>query len=200
MNPYDVLGVPKDADEAAVKKAFRRKARESHPDRAGGSGERMALVNRAYDVLSDPARRQQYDDTGDTGPINSVEQEATGLAGAIFGEAIEQDQVSIVAFAKQKARDISDGLKRQRSEALVKIARFERKSNKVRRKTKGAPNMVQAAIEQQLTRYRSLVKEADRKLEVTTAAIRLIEDYDEDNPTPPGMASATMFLNGHVRF
>uniref|UniRef100_UPI0030EC39D8 DnaJ domain-containing protein n=1 Tax=Aquipuribacter hungaricus TaxID=545624 RepID=UPI0030EC39D8 len=61
---YGVLGVPKTADAAAVKKAYRTLARTHHPDANGGdaaSEKRFKEVGEAYSVLSDPEKRQQYD-------------------------------------------------------------------------------------------------------------------------------------------
>lgn len=61
---YAVLGVPKTADAAAVKKAYRTLARTHHPDANGGdlaSERKFKEVGEAYSVLSDPEKRQQYD-------------------------------------------------------------------------------------------------------------------------------------------
>ena len=61
---YAVLGVPKDADEAAVKKAYRKLARKLHPDQNAGdpkAEERFKEIGEAYAVLSDPEQRRQYD-------------------------------------------------------------------------------------------------------------------------------------------
>jgi len=63
---YDVLDLPRDASSSDVKRAYRRKAREHHPD-AGGDEERFKEVTRAYEVLSDPERRRRYDRFGDEG-------------------------------------------------------------------------------------------------------------------------------------
>lgn len=63
---YDVLGVDRSASADELKRAYRRKARESHPD-AGGDEELFKQVTHAYEVLSDPARRQRYDQFGDDG-------------------------------------------------------------------------------------------------------------------------------------
>jgi molecular chaperone DnaJ len=62
-NYYDILGVPKSATADEVKKAFRRLARKHHPD-AGGSEEKFKELNEAYEVLSDPEKREQYDQYG----------------------------------------------------------------------------------------------------------------------------------------
>jgi len=62
-NYYDILGVKKDASADDIKKAFRRLARKHHPD-AGGDEEKFKEINGAYEVLSDPEKRAQYDQYG----------------------------------------------------------------------------------------------------------------------------------------
>lgn len=60
---YAALGVPKDAAAGDIKKAYRTLARDLHPDKNPGGEERFKAVSEAYDVLSDPARRKEYDET-----------------------------------------------------------------------------------------------------------------------------------------
>ncbi len=60
---YKILGVPEDADGATIKKAYRKLARENHPDVTGGDKkktERFKEINEAYDVLSDKEKRGAY--------------------------------------------------------------------------------------------------------------------------------------------
>src|SRR3954449_3633282 len=62
---YKVLGVPKDATEAEIKKAYRKLARENHPDANRGDAkaeERFKNASEAYDVLGDAKRRKEYDE------------------------------------------------------------------------------------------------------------------------------------------
>jgi len=62
---YKVLGVPKDADAAAVKKAYRKLARDNHPDHHKGdraAEARFKSISEANSVLSDPAKRKEYDE------------------------------------------------------------------------------------------------------------------------------------------
>lgn len=80
---YGVLGVPRDASEADIKKAYRKLARELHPDagEAGGDEERFKQVTQAYEVLSSPDKRALYD--------RGVDPNARGGAGAGAGFGFE---------------------------------------------------------------------------------------------------------------
>ena len=64
---YDLLGVARDADAEDIKKAYRRLARQLHPDVNPDpeAQERFKEVSRAYEVLSDPQKRAAYDLGGD---------------------------------------------------------------------------------------------------------------------------------------
>ena len=65
---YDILGVPRTADEKAIRQAYRRLARQHHPDvnpGDDGAAERFKSINAAYEVLSDADKRAKYDRYGD---------------------------------------------------------------------------------------------------------------------------------------
>jgi molecular chaperone DnaJ len=75
---YKVLGVAKDASSADIKKAYRKLARDNHPDSHPGNQaaeERFKAIAEAYDVVGDPAKRKQYDELrsglGGFGPFNA---------------------------------------------------------------------------------------------------------------------------------
>ena len=76
-NPYQTLGVSRTASAAEIKKAFRDKAISTHPDRnpdlAAGkitpeeAQNRFQAIGEAYEILKDPAKREEYDLTGSVG-------------------------------------------------------------------------------------------------------------------------------------
>jgi molecular chaperone DnaJ len=64
---YDILGVKRAASADEIKRAYRKLAQQYQPDK-GGNSERFKEVNEAYQVLSDPNKRAQYDQYGTAGP------------------------------------------------------------------------------------------------------------------------------------
>ena len=63
---YEILGIPRTADEKEIQKAYRSLARKYHPDvcKEEGAEERFKSINEAYSVLSDAQKRAQYDQFG----------------------------------------------------------------------------------------------------------------------------------------
>lgn len=60
MDYYSILGVSRNASQKELKSAYRKLAMKHHPDK-GGDGQKFAKINEAYDTLSDPQKRQAYD-------------------------------------------------------------------------------------------------------------------------------------------
>ena len=87
-SPYEALGVSKTASPDEIKKAYRKLVREYHPDKKPGdkeAEERFKEIQGAYDVLSDPEKRKQYDAFG------SADGRAGGFPGGAPGGGINFD-------------------------------------------------------------------------------------------------------------
>ena len=65
INYYEILGVPRNASQSEIKNAYRRLAKDRHPDRPGGSETGFSRLQEAHAVLSDPNRRRQHDEALD---------------------------------------------------------------------------------------------------------------------------------------
>ena len=65
---YKVLGVPQSATETEIRRAYRKLAKQNHPDANPGKEERFKEISAAYDVLSEPAKRKEYDEVRRLGP------------------------------------------------------------------------------------------------------------------------------------
>lgn len=66
QNPYEILGVSRNASAEEIKKAYRKLAHKYHPDKKGGDEVKFKEINEAYQILSNPHKRQQYDQFGRT--------------------------------------------------------------------------------------------------------------------------------------
>ena len=84
-NNYDILGVGKNASADEIKRAYRKLAREHHPDvnKSAGSVDKFKEINAAYQVLSDPEKRSKYDYFG------TAEAQGGGFSGFDFGTSFE---------------------------------------------------------------------------------------------------------------
>ncbi len=80
---YQILGVSRDADKDELKRAYRRLARQYHPDvnKEPGAEEKFKEINRAYEVLSEPETRARYDRFGEAGVSG-----AAGASGFDYGD------------------------------------------------------------------------------------------------------------------
>lgn len=67
LDPYQVLGIGKDADERTIKSAYRRLSKQYHPDKnsAPEAHDKFIEIGEAYDILNDPQKKQNYDQFGD---------------------------------------------------------------------------------------------------------------------------------------
>ncbi len=83
---YDVLGLPRNATETDIKKAYRNLAKKYHPDvcKDPGAEEKFKSINEAYDVLSDETKRRQYDQLGHDNFTNASKGNYSGAGGAGF--------------------------------------------------------------------------------------------------------------------
>src|SRR5919205_1551838 len=79
VNYYEVLGVPREASQEEIRSAYRRLAKERHPDHPSGSTQEFSLLQEAHAVLSDPNRRRTHDEALD------LAHAADQLAGLDFG-------------------------------------------------------------------------------------------------------------------
>ena len=80
MDYYSILGVPRNASDQDIRKAYKKQSMQHHPDR-GGDEEKFKQVNEAYSTLKDPNKRQQYDNPQPQYNFNTQNMHGAGMGG-----------------------------------------------------------------------------------------------------------------------
>jgi curved DNA-binding protein CbpA len=177
VNPYDILGVPKNASQADIKAAFRRKSRANHPDRAGGSTEAMTAINQANDILSDPEKRRRFDETGSAAAPPSIDDRAMNVLLRIASDLLEQapDQAKLVHSLRKNIEVMRGQAQQLIDETPVRIARLQ----KIRAGISGPGDrhMFADLIDQKIDNATRRLDAIRIDIETFDRATQLLEDY-----------------------
>lgn len=177
FDPYEVLGVPKDADAAAVKSAYRRKAQDAHPDK-GGEAEDFQRLNRANEILSDPEKRAKYDATGIVDDAaNNTEQAALNLINAMLAQVLQGDGDPLTCDVVAEMKAAIDGELRDAESKKRPLVRAQERIEKMRGRFIAAegPGRFDQMLEwhgkqiaAQLSRFETLIAERKRAMEIVS--------------------------------
>jgi DnaJ-class molecular chaperone len=182
-NPYETLGVPKNASKEAIKRAGRKKMKKTHPD-AGGEEAEFIEVQAAYKILTDDSRRARYDATGDDGEkVDNAEAEAIDVLTQIFGRILD----ALIAQDKDPEREDIVDLMRQalangRQATQQEMLRIQKVKTKVERTldritvTEGT-NFLREVVIQKLALKESELKNAEKELAKIVRALELLKKF-----------------------
>lgn len=181
MNLYDILGVDKKADGAAIKRAFRRKAQKAHPDR-GGSDAEMSAVNRAYGILSDQVARERYDQRGEEVPRDPRADMLNELAKLLFGiveAAANPESCDVIGMA----RGAIDGVIRKQAEQAEKFRASAKKLDRAstrfrRRKPTAGQDLVIEMLRFRAGEYAKAALTCEAAIEQQRKMLELLGEYE----------------------
>jgi curved DNA-binding protein CbpA len=129
---YEVLGVPRDASQEEVRRAYKRKAQRLHPDRASGDAAGFEVLACAYAVLGNPSRRARYDrGEGDEEEMSSERKVYNAMA-AIWAEVMDKPfTTDLVAAAVSLAEQGRQAPAREVERLEKLIALLEKQAGRV---------------------------------------------------------------------
>lgn len=182
-NPYQELGVPKDADAATVKRAYQRRARKAHPDK-GGDTAAFQRVSAAYRLLADPAKRARYDQTGqvEDGPDNGTARLLSIIATLVLGavnQLSENDVRYIDVMGEVRKRIDLDikGVNQALKDTKKKIKHYEAAAKRVARKG-GGENLVAMMLTSEAAKHAAVVQAHQNDLELLDRLKAFAADYE----------------------
>lgn len=176
MTHYEVLGVPRNATDAQIKRAYQRKVQVAHPDREGGSAAAMLPIQEAYDCLSDGAKRAAYD-ADDSMPEESIDIAARMVLSDIIADAIGHGvAVDLQAFVRRVLQKALINHERQLADCPRRKLELQRWRGRVVN-LRGEPNIVETVIEDQLDAVDKDTSTFMRNIEMNARMSSMLDDY-----------------------
>ena len=184
MNYYDALGVPKNADEATIKKAYRRKAQRMAPrtkEECADPNRSRALValNKAYQTLRDAEKRAFYDLHGEDEKLSTPEQQAFQTICQIMLTLAAQveDNFDFVDAIVQNLRNNRDTIARKKPQLEKAIRKIEKQRKCIRRKG-GGENLLDQAFQQQVDALTQQLADLPKAIAICDDALKIMKDYE----------------------
>jgi curved DNA-binding protein CbpA len=187
---YRLLGIKRGATKEDVRRAYRRKAKVSHPD-SGGSVEAFSALATAHDVLSDENRRERYDTTGEIEPArpNNFDGSAIEVIAHKLGLIIhaEHDVTSmdIGAVIEQAIREDIVSRKSSIASQIQAVERAGCLRARVRRKANGEDNALARVLDWHERATKDHVKKNEEAVRAMERALEILEGYSFADDRPP---------------
>ena len=178
MSLYDDLGLSPRCTFDEIKQRYRALAQQHHPDK-GGDENLFKKIKLAYEVLSDPSRRAEYDATGKIQEDIPIRTEALQELAGLVTHAIEKinpDHDDLIFVMK---RELNENISQSKKNIITcngYIIKLNKILKKVNRKTEG-DNFIKSIIEEQVRMREGELKNFNHRIEVCNYMIELLEDY-----------------------
>jgi curved DNA-binding protein CbpA len=178
MNPYTELDVPVDASLETIKQRYRTFAQMYHPDK-GGDEDIFKRIKLAYEILSDPIRRKQYDITGETTTTNTKDEAVAKIVEILLHVVpnFNVDQDDLILIAEMETRSILELVFKDIGVTERYIVNLEKVSKKLRRKTEGE-NLLNSFIVNQIQQRRQELVTFQHRLRVCNLMLEILIDYE----------------------
>jgi len=195
MNLYDTLGVNKTATQSEIKSAYRKKAKELHPDKNDGEhSEEFCDAKLAYEVLSDPEERKQYDETGrysnDPEWKKIRDKFYETFASLMFNLSANDDILNAAKILIQAKIGKKEGEIMTYRDKLRHIGKIIK-----RIKPKGSEDYLITAMENEIKMGNELIKSAEAHIEFLKKVVEYGDHYEADIPTVRGLIGSGFFKN-----
>ena len=178
MNPYTELDVSVTASTEEIKQRYRTLAQMHHPDK-GGDEELFKRIKLAYEILSDPIRRKQYDLTGETTTTNTKDEAIANIVQILLHvvPSFNVDEDDLIKIAEAETRTMLDLVDKDIGVTERYIINLEKVSKKLRIKTDGE-NILNTFITHQIQQRKQELQDFQRRIKVCNLMLEILKDYE----------------------
>lgn len=178
MDPFKILGVERDATIKEIKQKYKQLANLHHPDK-GGDEETFKLINLAYDILSDPIKRQNYLDSGVFYNDSTVHNDAKNKVEHLFLHFFSNHNPMMDDLLFMIIREIENQNQNVNNNIIQckgAISKLKLVKSKIHLK-EGVENILENAINKTLENWNLDIVRMDRELKVNEVAINILKNY-----------------------
>lgn len=188
-DPYEILGLNRDATPEEVAAAFKRAAKKSHPD-TGGSNDEFARVTQAALVLKDPSKRKRYDEDGtidenrpDNKQAQAMERVVNFFINSINAtldqnpgyQSVSLDQLDLVQGGRDWFNQQIGGCYEQINKVERQVKQFDRVLKRLKSKKK--KDQLRKMLEHHKGQIQRLIAANKAEIEVHKLSLEILEDY-----------------------
>lgn len=186
-NLYEDLGVGKDASPEEIKQAYKKLAKENHPD-TGGNTEKFQEVSHAYSVLKDPGKRSDYDSHGEE---RDQSDQSYHILTGIFETLLSKSEdlppdFNILEEMKNILDQMIRKIRNDRKQINNHVKRYKKLLKRFKRKKAGS-NFFVLALEKKIREGTNRVNSATKARTDAKKARNLLNDYEWEGPSTEEM-------------
>lgn len=188
-NPYETLNIPKNATQEEIKKSYYDKAKKEHPD-IGGNEEKFKETSQAYALLSDPKKREYYDEYGEEPKESNTLNKAANLVNSLIDQMLQKYQPQEILrqnFIKEMKGAVNDNISKLNEEKSKQNTMMDRLcelsdifNERLKFKIKDKPNIFAINIDQKKTDIKKNIKALEEQNLVLEKAIEILNDFEFD--------------------
>lgn len=185
MDLYAILKIKRNVKPETIKKAFRRRSMQTHPDRGGTQAE-FEQVRLAYAILSDPAKKARYDATGeiDSNSAAKIQSAVLGMAMGYFIDAINQCVNKRKSPQRDNVLEIVRITVRQQISEHRKALQAGKDAEKViaevqsRLTSKDPEDFIRQGIEAQVAKLHADFKQIEEQIHLREQVLEMLKVYE----------------------
>lgn len=179
LDPYFELDLTKFATIEQIKIKYRQLAQEHHPDK-GGDEQRFIRIKLSYEILIDPIRRKEYDETGNTNPkIDNVKVDATNEIATMVFDLINQinpEADDLIVIMRRELVNRKKAIIEQQQDCHKHVAHLSKFITRIKIKTDGE-NMIAGFVNTRLEQRKNDLEHLKHRNNVIDAAQKILTDY-----------------------